>query len=63
LLTQARITVRINRFADETREPPDTLRGLGQGAGRGAEEIVVGADDEQVEGVLTVQVKKRRNGK
>ena len=58
----ARIVVRSNGFADATREPPDALRRPSQGAGRGAEEGVVGADDEQVEGVLTIQVKKEESG-
>lgn len=46
-------------IADEAGEPPYVLRRPSQGDGRGAEEGLVGADNEQVEGIFAVLVKWR----
>jgi hypothetical protein len=50
-------TVPSSRITDEAGEPPYTLRRPSQGDGRGAKERLVGADNEQVEGILAVLVK------
>jgi hypothetical protein len=50
-------TVPSSRITDEAGEPPYTLRRPSQGDGRSAKEGLVGAHNEQVEGILAVLVK------